>query len=311
MFVVVLAGTFYIAMPLAVVGNKFEAAFKFVYGDEEVSSTISAYERRQIILNQAYQMRTLIDMARSARHNLTEIMRQGADMSVGAQLVPRRMLYRTMKQLEIIHAALCTHVDILTPSTVLLKKKHGDDELGLHHGPGGQHRRQKTRLRLATISSSGSMRIAATLASVAHAAIHRVQKKSSSNDAKGEPHTEEADAPRVETNAGPKTKVHNQHQHQHHADDEEDMVIESVGSPTGEHARRHGEDDSVENPASSTAQTSSARVDSASASSTGDVNEEEDEEVVRILCLFLPADLLCQAFVRPARGWQNELVSND
>jgi len=167
-------GTFYIAMPLAVVGNKFEAAYKMVYGTAEATNTISAFERRQIILNQSYQLSACIAAGRDALNELKQAHAQNEGFATQVRL--RKKLSRSMKQLASTHADICTHVDILTPSTFLLKKRHGAQQLGRRMAPAAP-----AKLKL---TSNGSLRIAASVASVAQAAFKRVHANESNGSAK-------------------------------------------------------------------------------------------------------------------------------
>jgi hypothetical protein len=123
--IIMVFAQFYIALPLAIVGAKFEAGYKHVYGSETSSTTISAHQRKQLVLNQTYQLLQHIETAKQAYKLLSDAREKKRPVS--EQLQYRKVLHRAMKQIAVTHAAQCTHLDILTPSTILFKKNKRDN----------------------------------------------------------------------------------------------------------------------------------------------------------------------------------------
>ena len=64
-FLCIMFGSMFVALPLAVIGNEFELAYKQVYNAHSNIDTISSAERRQQLLNDAHRVWGTIHVART------------------------------------------------------------------------------------------------------------------------------------------------------------------------------------------------------------------------------------------------------
>ena len=118
-FICILFGSMFVALPLAIVGNKFEAVYKDVYEVPMNAETVSSSQRRQLLMNSAYQMTTAIHNAQRRFYELQTSLKSNEAASL--KLDKRRVFQRAMHAISLHHDAIATHVDILTPSTVVMK----------------------------------------------------------------------------------------------------------------------------------------------------------------------------------------------
>ena len=102
----------FIALPLAIVGAKFEAAYKRVYSIEDTCETVSAVQRRQLVLNGAYGMCTRIQAGRDAFTRMKQAFAQGVFDSVefsGTDL-PARMKACGLILAKVGSCWSCSHI---------------------------------------------------------------------------------------------------------------------------------------------------------------------------------------------------------
>eukprot|EP00750_Incisomonas_marina_P013887 INCI17562.1.p1 GENE.INCI17562.1~~INCI17562.1.p1 ORF type:complete len:1317 (-),score=237.05 INCI17562.1:100-4050(-) len=118
-FLCIMFGSMFVALPLAVIGNEFELAYKQVYNAHSNIDTISSAERRQQLLNDAHRVWGTIHVARTQFRSLHSAAQN--EESTSRKLELRRKLHRSINQIKIDHASIVNHLDILTPSTVLLR----------------------------------------------------------------------------------------------------------------------------------------------------------------------------------------------